>query len=140
MVLGPLQFAVCRHLIKRIEMGFNQSRQFIYFVSSEYMLQHFANDSCVHLQAFPAKVRPTFVSQQRVNQGMAMYNEEKGLRCIDIQVLLVRLFAFSLRIDLWYRFPTRQASIDFCDVVAFRLDHASLIANPLLGLNRISSA
>ena len=62
--------------------------------------QHFPNDGCVRLQAFPGRVRPTFVSEQRVNQGMAVRDEVKGLRCVDVEMLLVRLFAFSLWIDL----------------------------------------
>ena len=101
-VLGPIQSFVCRHFIKRIEVRLDQSRQLIHFVSCEDMLQHFPNDGCVRLQAFPGRVRPTFVSEQRVNQGMAVRDEVKGLRCVDVEMLLVRLFAFSLRIDLGY--------------------------------------
>ena len=106
-MLGPLQFAVCRHLIKCIEMGFNQSRQFICFVSSEYVLQHFANNGCVRLQADPTLVRAPFVSEEGLNQGTRMADKVKGLRGVHFEVLLVDLFAFALLIDLRNVFATR---------------------------------
>ena len=106
-VLRPFQPVILIHLIERLDMSSDQPCQLICFVICEHVLQHLRHNCCEGLQADPTLVRAPFVSEEGLNQGTRMADEVKGLRGVQVEVLLVDLFALALRKELRNSFATR---------------------------------
>ena len=112
----PLQPLVLVHRIKRLQMSSDEFRQLIRFLICEHVLHHLLNHCSESLQAQPARMLAPLVSQEGLDQGTGMDNKEKGLGCIQIQVLLVLLLPITLLVKLRDSLATWQTSIEMCDI------------------------